>query len=73
MKKLGIILLVVVAVSLMPGAAPSASAGEWDPWEYDTDSDGIVQKVEAIHAIQDYFSQKISKAQAIEVIMLYFG
>ncbi|MBN2187559.1 MAG: hypothetical protein JW732_08980 [Dehalococcoidia bacterium] len=46
---------------------------EWDPWAYDENQDGIIQKMEAIHAIQDYFSGKISKAQAIEVIMLYFA
>ena len=46
---------------------------EWDPWAYDGNSDGVIQKMEAIHAIQDYFSHKVSKAQAIEVIMLYFG
>ena len=51
-----------------------STAGEWDPWAYDTNPhDGIIQKMEAIHAIQDYFSQKISKMQAIEVVMLYFG
>jgi len=45
----------------------------FDPWAYEENQDGIIQKMEAIHAIQDYFSGKISKAQAIEVIMLYFG
>ncbi len=74
MKKLGIIVLVIaIAISLMPWAAPSASAEGWDPWEYDTDSDGIVQKVEAIQGVQDYFSQELTKARAIEVIMLHFG
>ena len=45
---------------------------EWDPLEYDTNEDGIIQKTEAIGAIQDYFGGKITKAQAIAVIMLYF-
>jgi hypothetical protein len=49
------------------------SAGQWDPWAYDENQDEIIQKMEAIHAIQDYFSQEITKAQAIEVIMLYFA
>ncbi|MBN2187561.1 MAG: hypothetical protein JW732_08990 [Dehalococcoidia bacterium] len=49
------------------------SENYFDPWAYDENQDGIIQKMEAIHAIQDYFSGKISKAQAIEVIMLYFG
>ena len=48
--------------------------GVWDPWAYDENpKDGIIQKMEAIHAIQDYFSGKISKMQAIQVVMLYFG
>ena len=49
------------------------TAGEWAPWAYDGNSDGVIQKTEAIQAIMDYFSQEITKAQAIEVIMLYFG
>ncbi|MBN2186059.1 MAG: hypothetical protein JW732_01245 [Dehalococcoidia bacterium] len=58
------------------GAAPDIGAyemPEWDPWVYDENEDGIIQKMEAIHAIQDYFSGKISKMQAIQVVMLYFG
>ena len=47
--------------------------GVWDPWDYDGNSDDIIQKSEAIQAVMDYFSQKVTKAQAIEVIMLYFG
>ena len=45
----------------------------WNPWAYDEDKDGKIQKSEAIQAIQDYFSQKITKAQAIEVVTLYLG
>jgi len=45
----------------------------WSPWAYDVNEDGIIQKGEAIKAVQDYFSGKISKMQAIEVVMLYFG
>ena len=45
----------------------------WNPWAYDEDKDGIIQKSEAIQAIQDYFSGKITKAQAIEVVTLYLG
>jgi len=53
---------------------PWLDSPAWDPWDYDTNPhDGIIQKMEAIHAIQDYFDGDISKAQAIEVIMLYFG
>jgi len=45
----------------------------FDPWAYDGNQDGVIQKTEVIHAIQDYSSQNITKAQAIEVAMLYFG
>ena len=52
---------------------PWLDSPPWDPWAYDENSDGDIQKTEAIHAVMDYFSLKITKAQAIEVIMLYFG
>ncbi len=56
------------------GAAPDMGAYEaWDPWVYDEDSSGTIEKMEAIHAVQDYFDGEITKAQAIEVVMLYFG
>ena len=40
---------------------------------YDTDNDGVISKDEAIAAISDYFEDKISKEDALEVIMAYFG
>ncbi len=43
------------------------------PWVYDENKNGEIEKMEAIAAVQDYFSGKITKAQVIEVIMLYFG
>lgn len=46
--------------------------GEWNPWAYDENKDGIIQKMEAIHAVQHYFAASITKAQAIEVVMMYF-
>lgn len=45
----------------------------WDPWAYDENEDGKIQKSEAIQAVQDYFSGKIAKEQAIGVVTLYFG
>ena len=47
--------------------------GVWDPWDYDEDSSSTIEKSEAIQAVMDYFDSKVTKAQAIEVIMLYFG
>ena len=46
---------------------------EWDPWVYDENSDGVIQKMEALQAVQDYFAEKIAKAQVLEVIQLYFA
>lgn len=40
---------------------------------YDADNNGDIGKGEAITAIMDYFDDKISKEDAIEVIMAYFG
>ena len=45
----------------------------FDPWDYDEDASGIIEKSEAIKSIQDYFNGLIAKAQAIEVVMLYFS
>ena len=47
--------------------------GEWDPWVYDENSDGKIQKMEAIQAVMDYFDLKITKAQVLEVLLLYFS
>ena len=44
----------------------------WDPWVYDEDGDGVIQKVEALQAVQDYLADKIAKAQVLEVVQLYF-
>jgi len=46
---------------------------EWDPWVYDENKDGIIQRIEAIHAVQHYFAGEITKAQAIEIVSLYPG
>jgi len=57
---------VIIPVALHVTAA-------WDPWAYDEDSSSTIEKSEAIQAVMDYFDSKVTKAQAIEVIMLYFG
>ena len=46
--------------------------GEWDPGIYDGDGDGVIQKMEALEAIQDYFDGEITKMQMLEVLQLYF-
>jgi len=45
----------------------------FDPWDYDQDDNGTIEKTEAIKAVQDYFNGLIAKVQAIQVVMLYFG
>ena len=45
----------------------------FDPWDYDQDDSGTIEKTEAIKSVQDYFNGLIAKAQAIQVVMLYFG
>jgi len=44
----------------------------FEPYDYDTDSDEVIKKAEAIQAIQDYSGGLITKVQAIQVVMLYF-
>jgi hypothetical protein len=51
----------------------SFTAGEeWDPMVYDVNSNGEIEKNEAIQAVIDYFAGVITKAHAIEVVMKYF-
>jgi iron complex transport system substrate-binding protein len=45
----------------------------FDPWAYDLNSDSAISKAEAIGAVQAYFNGLMAKAQAIQVVMLYFG
>jgi iron complex transport system substrate-binding protein len=45
----------------------------FDPWDYDIDENGDISKAEAIGGIQGYFNGLMAKAQAIQVVMLYFG
>jgi len=56
----------------LPLAIGGAAAVE-DPWVYDTNGDGVIQKSEAVDAVWDYFDGLISKELAIEVLWLYFG
>jgi len=45
----------------------------WSPWVYDEDGDGVIDKMEAIKAIQDYYNDMITKAQVLEVIAAYYA
>ena len=50
-----------------------AEEQEFDPWYYDEDGSGAIEKDEAVAAVNDYFLGQITKAQVVEVIVLYFG
>ena len=45
----------------------------WTPWIYDENGNGTIDREEAVHAVQDYFADKITRDQVIEVLKLYFG
>jgi len=45
---------------------------KFNPMDYDLNGDGKISKLEAVNALKDYFAKKISKKQALEVIILYF-
>jgi len=45
----------------------------FDPMNYDADGDGVISKSEALTAVTGYFAGDITKAQALEVIALYFA
>ncbi len=40
--------------------------------KYDMDGNGIIDRSEAVSAVSDYFADLITKAEAVEVITLYF-
>jgi len=50
-----------------------AVTGFFDPWSYDTNDNDIIDKTEAVKAVNDYFAGVITRAQVIQVVMLYFG
>jgi len=51
----------------------SVNDPDWDPWDYDQNEDGIIDKSEALQALQDYFDEQITKEQVLEVLQLYFA
>lgn len=49
-----------------------SSYDDFDPFPYDIDHDGVISKFEALTAVTDYFNNEITKADVIEVLLLYF-
>ena len=44
-----------------------------DAWAYDKNRNGVIDRVEAVQALVDYFGFFITRAQAIQVLTLYFA
>jgi hypothetical protein len=44
----------------------------FDPWSYDENGNGEIDKDEVMAAVTDYFEEIITKDQLMEVITLYF-
>ena len=40
---------------------------------YDDDHDGAIGSAEVLHAVRDYFAQKITGPEALEVVRMYFS
>jgi len=55
------------------GSAIPEENDNWSAYRYDKDNDGKITFKEVMRAIQDFFSHKIPKAQAIQVVQKYFG
>lgn len=45
----------------------------YDDPAYGGNGNGEIDRFEVINAVQDYFDDKITKGQALDVIQLYFG
>ena len=53
---------------------PSTCGGAvFDPWCYDANNNGSIEKEEVLDAIDDYFDDVINKENVLDVIDLYFG
>ena len=44
----------------------------FDPWSYDADDSGVIERPEVITAIRDYFADMITRDDVVAVIRLYF-
>ena len=62
----------IEALAGLPFAISGEAAAE-DPWDYDANEDGVIDKSEAVAAVWDYFDGLITKDLAIAVLWLYFG
>jgi len=47
--------------------------GAVDPWDYDEDEDGVIDKDETLAAVDDYLAGTIGKSDALAVVKLYFS
>ena len=65
-------LTVLVLLCLGVGVAVSVSVVNADPEDYDTNGNGILEKDEVLAVVIDYFRDRISKDDVLEVLVLYF-
>ena len=47
--------------------------GAVDPWDYDEDENGVIDKDETLAAVDDYLAGTIGKSDALAVVKLYFS
>ena len=64
--------LAILILALCLFSTPVATADDFDPWCYDFDEDGKVEKHEALRAVADYFNFVITKANALKALALYY-
>ena len=60
--------LLIVCVSVLV----ATTAANAEPEDYDTNANGILEKNEVLAVIIDYFRDRISKDDVLEVLVLYF-
>lgn len=65
-------LVVLVVVGLVLGLAYTSSEIEADTSDYDANGNGVFEKDEVLAVIVDYFRDRITKEEVLEVLILYF-
>ena len=68
--------VVFMAMAPMPAEVQDQAVNTlriYDDPAYGGNGNGEIDRFEVINAVQDYFDDKITKGQALDVIQLYFG
>ncbi|MFC1981111.1 S8 family serine peptidase [Chloroflexota bacterium] len=61
------------AADVDPITGDTEVVGCWTPLVYDTDESGVIEIIEVLSALTDYFGGQITIMQALQVIGLYFS